>query len=137
MMYSATLLVSLLASAHGFASKTGSGPPKDETVAPASFWPTPIEDLGPCEAPFDDDAVLRAARLQNALIFVNTPFQIDAWVASDGTSFAQSETTSLLESITTPNVKQVVYETGAWSGTSKFVEYQAPDRSPYYSSLSP
>ena len=125
MMYSATLLVSLLASAHGFASMTGSGPPKDAAVAPASFWPTPIEDLGPCEAPFDDDAVLRAARLQNALAFVNTPFQIDAWVAADGTSFAMSETTSLLESITTPNITLNVFETAAWSG-SKFVEYQAP-----------
>ena len=33
-----------------FASLPHANPPtRDETVAPASFWPTPIEDLGPCE----------------------------------------------------------------------------------------
>ena len=96
---------------------------RDVSVAPASFWPTPIEDLGPCEAPWDNDAVLRAARLEKALAFVGTPFQIDAWVATGGMSVAQSEMASLLENITTPNVTQTVYETAAWSG-SKFVEYQ-------------
>ena len=34
-----------------------------------------------------------------------------------------SETTSLLESITTPNITLNVFETAAWSG-SKFVDYQ-------------
>ena len=99
------------------------GPSSDEFVAPASFWPATVEDLGPCEAPFDDDAVLRAARLQNALIFLGTPFQIDAWAAAHGLSFALTEMTSLLENITTPNVTQNVYETSHWVG-SKFVEYQ-------------
>ena len=67
--------------------------------------------------------MLRAARLQNALTFLGTPFQIDAWVAAHGLSFALSEMTSLLENITTPNISQNVFETAEWSG-SKFVEYQ-------------
>ena len=67
--------------------------------------------------------MLRAARLQNALTFMGTPFQIDAWVAAHGLSFALSEMTSLLENITTPNISQNVFETAEWSG-SKLVEYQ-------------
>ena len=94
--------------------------PRDDFVAPASFWPAPVDDLAPCEV---DDAVLREARLQNALTFLGTPFQIDAWVASHGHAFALTEMTSLLENITTPNISQNVYETSEWFG-SKFIEYQ-------------
>ena len=71
--------------------------------------------------------MLRAARLQNALTFLGTPFQIDAWVAAHGLSFALSEMTSLLENITTPNISQNVYETAEWSG-SKLIEYQVLPR---------
>ena len=94
--------------------------PRDDFVAPASFWPAPVDDLAPCEV---DDAVLRAARMQNALTFLGTPFQIDAWIASHGHAFALTEMTSLLQNITTPNISQNVYETSEWFG-STFIEYQ-------------
>ena len=52
--------------------------PGDPSDAPASFWPTPVEDEGPCESPYDE---LSAERLASAKAFLDVPFLLDGWVA--------------------------------------------------------
>jgi len=94
--------------------------PGDPSDAPASFWPTPVEDEGPCESPYDE---LSAERLASAKAFLDVPFLLDGWVADHGRAYALERLEGELANITTPNVTQTVYETGSWTGT-KFTEYQ-------------
>jgi len=88
-----------------------------------AFFPVPLDDMGACGAPYDDDAALRTARIESASAFLRTPFQIGEWVEAQGKPYALDRLADALAKITTPAITQTVYETGSWSGR-KFVEYQ-------------